>query len=371
MSGGHQDRALVSRAREGDRTAFALVVERHYPMLLGTCRRALHDAELARDAAQQAVLTAMLGLGRLRDDDRFGAWLIGIGLNVCRSLMGPRRRSVASLDGLSDRRERSALAASDPDLQEQLESAEVASRVRAAVAELPKGQRDAVSLYYLAGLTHGEIAEELGTQPGAVKTRLHKARRSLHSPLEPVWKEYFAMPTPTPDLIPVRIADLRRTTAGEPSTQRHVVFLEEIDAGRRMPIWIGPTEATGLAVILENVEVPRPGVHHFAAALLSATGSELREARIVKLTDTVFFAQVVLTDGSTVDARPSDALTLAALKDCPIYVASDVLDRAEERQPELSDLVAEALKAQDDATTLADEARARIQATTSPARRQR
>lgn len=367
MSAGDQDRVLVSRARDGDRGAFALVVERHYPMLLASCRRALEDAELARDAAQQAVLTAMLGLPRLREDERFGAWLIGIGLNVCRSLMRSHRPSVASLDGLIDRHEAPEPVASDPGLQQQVESAEVASRVRAAVGQLPPGQRHAVTLFYLAGLTHGEIAEEVGTQPGAVKTRLHKARHSLHNPLEPLWKEYFAMPTPTQELIPMRIADLRRTAGADPSAQRHVIFLEEIDGDRRMPIWIGPAEATGLAVILEKVELPRPGVFHFAAALLNATGGKLSEARIVKLTDAIFFAQAVLTDGTTVDARPSDALTLAALTGCPINVAADVLDHADERQPELRDLVEDALRAEDDASALAEEAKARIHATRSAA----
>lgn len=177
------------------------------------------------------------------------------------------------------------------------------------------------------------------------------------------------MPTSTSDLVPVRIADLRRTTADEPASQRHIVFLQEIDGDRRMLIWIGSAEATGLAVVLENVELPRPGVYHFAAALLKATGGELAEARIVKLTDSTFFAQAVLTDGTEVDARPSDALTLAALTGCPIYVAADVLDRAHERRPELSDLIEEARQAQDDATTLADEARARLEDTRSVARK--
>jgi len=121
--------------------------------------------------------------------------------------------------------------------------------------------------------------------------------------------------------------------------------------------------------VLENVELPRPGVYHFAAALLKATGGELREARVVKLTDSTFFAQAVLTDGTEVDARPSDALTLAALTGCPIYVAADVLDRAHENRPELSDLIEEAHQAQDDATTLADEAKARLGETRSLARK--
>lgn len=73
----------------------------------------------------------------------------------------------------------------------------------------------------------------------------------------------------------------------------------------------------------------------------------------------------MLTDGTAVDARPSDALTLAALTGRPICVATDVLDQADERHPELSDLIEEARRAEDDATTLAAEPR---HASTRPGR---
>lgn len=48
----------------------------------------LANVDLARDAAQEAVVRAMLGLDHLRDDARFGPWLVGIGLNLCRGLVG-------------------------------------------------------------------------------------------------------------------------------------------------------------------------------------------------------------------------------------------------------------------------------------------
>ena len=69
------DAELVAASRGGDRRAFALLVERHYGVLLATCRRATGDGELAADAAQEAVVTALVGLDRLRDPERFGAWL--------------------------------------------------------------------------------------------------------------------------------------------------------------------------------------------------------------------------------------------------------------------------------------------------------
>ncbi|MDQ3412884.1 MAG: RNA polymerase sigma factor, partial [Chloroflexota bacterium] len=83
MATGIDDTTLVQAARGGDKGAFGALVSRHRPLLRGVCQRALGDAGLAEDAAQEAILQAMLSLDRLRRPDRFGPWLAGIGLNLC------------------------------------------------------------------------------------------------------------------------------------------------------------------------------------------------------------------------------------------------------------------------------------------------
>src|SRR5215213_3433112 len=105
------DAELVAAARTGEAGAFAALAERHYGVLLATCRRALGDPQWARDAAQEAVVTAMLGLDRLRSDERFGEWLLGIALNTCRhvAVRAPAPRGVARR-GLRGRRAGGALA---------------------------------------------------------------------------------------------------------------------------------------------------------------------------------------------------------------------------------------------------------------------
>ena len=65
------DAALVTAAREGDKGAFAALLERHRPLLLALCQRTLRDAALAEDAAQEASLQALLGLDHLRHPERF------------------------------------------------------------------------------------------------------------------------------------------------------------------------------------------------------------------------------------------------------------------------------------------------------------
>jgi RNA polymerase sigma factor (sigma-70 family) len=354
---GLDDDALVAAARRGDKSAFAGLVQRHYPVLLSSCRRMLGDPERTRDAAQEAVLRAMLGLDRLADPSRFGAWLVGIGLNVCRSLLGVLVRETNTIDParLID------LADPDPDPATAAETSELAAGIWAAVSDLPAGQRTAVALFYLAGLTHAEIAEELGTSPGAVKTRLHKARAALREPLHDLYQERKPMTDQTQELIPMRVAELRRTAAPDPMTVRHIVFLQDDGGGERLPIWIGEAEANTLAVIIDQVELPRPGVHQFAAALLTAAGGELSEVRIVELIDSIFFAQAILTDGATVDARPSDALTLALVTGAPIRVARTVLDSAAAHRDEMRDRWEEAERAPDDAHAIADDVRRRLE----------
>jgi hypothetical protein len=146
--------------------------------------------------------------------------------------------------------------------------------------------------------------------------------------LNELWKEYFAMPTETSALVPMHVADLRRTADADPESAHNIVFLEDDEGSRRLPIWIGAVEATALAVALEELELPRPWTHQLTAALLQAAGGKLREVRIVELTESIFYAQIILSDGTEVDARPSDALTLAVHLGAPVYVAGAVLDKS-------------------------------------------
>src|SRR3954451_23848666 len=143
------DADLVAAARGGDRRAFAVLVERHYGVLLATCRRTSADGELAADAAQEAVVTALVGLERLRDPERFGAWLIGIGLNLCRRALQDRASWARS--------EAADTPAPGRGPQDAAEAAQGAERVRAAIAPLHGGQRAAVPLLRIGGLSPAEV----------------------------------------------------------------------------------------------------------------------------------------------------------------------------------------------------------------------
>jgi bifunctional DNase/RNase len=212
-----------------------------------------------------------------------------------------------------------------------------------------------VRLCYFEGLTQAEAAARLGIEVGAVKTRLHKARAALRRRLGATWQEEAlnqrmdrrrltkaagamagaaavqrlgAEPAAAEGgLVAMRLRDVFRRRA-EDGTVAHVALLEETGGERVLPIWMGEFEATALALRLEGVQPPRPLAYGLMAGLLAATGGTLREVRISRLADRVFYAEVVIEgpEGSrAVDARPSDALNLALLAGAPILVEPGVL----------------------------------------------
>jgi hypothetical protein len=79
------DNELAWRARTGDAGAFALLVERHFPSARALAARLCAHPDDVDDIVQEAFLQAFTGLGRLRDPDRFGAWLAGIIRNISRA----------------------------------------------------------------------------------------------------------------------------------------------------------------------------------------------------------------------------------------------------------------------------------------------
>ena|ERR1700732_429301 len=320
---------LVHAAQEGDRVALGALVGRHRLMALSLCRRLLNDDALAEDAVQEASLQALLHITRLRKRDRFGAWLAGIALNVCRSWLRERARESWSWDAILGGQRGLGSVDWQSDPEEIAVEADLAHRVQAAVAQLPASQRQAVTLFYLSGLTYQEMIAALGISLGAVKTRLHKGRKALRTRLFEELEEMPMPAQPSTNPIAMHVVDVRRTHKGEEQKERFVVLLEETDGDRQLPIWIGPHEGTAIALHLEKVEVPRPHAYMFLANILRAAGGQLVEARISRLEGEVFYAIAKIRSGGgktlEIDARPSDVINLALLTGAPLFVEPSIL----------------------------------------------
>ncbi len=135
------------------------------------------------------------------------------------------------------------------------------------------------------------------------------------------------------DAVEVRVTDVRRAVPEQDVPTYHMVVLEEVAAGRRLPIWIGEYEGTAIALQMEGVRAPRPLTFGFMADILQAAGARLREVRISKLVDGTFYAvaDVEGRDGRReVDCRPSDAISLALSAGAPIRVAERVFEASKE-----------------------------------------
>ena len=131
-----------------------------------------------------------------------------------------------------------------------------------------------------------------------------------------------------PTTVPMHVADVRDTGGDDPLAS-HVVLLEEEGGPRRLPIWIGAARGhDARRRASTTVDLPRPDTYRFAADLLAAAGARLREVRIVRLAEMIFYAQAVLEDGASVDARPSDAINLALVTGAPVLVEEAVLAQA-------------------------------------------
>jgi hypothetical protein len=126
----------------------------------------------------------------------------------------------------------------------------------------------------------------------------------------------------TTDMVPVTIAGVATAPDKGPGRrcQRDEEPLTSAGSGVRS------VRVTALAFGLQGQEFPRPMTYQLMASLVAAAGSGVRSVRVTRRADDIFYAQVTLRGGAVVDARPSDAINLAAVTGAPILVASGLLD---------------------------------------------
>ena len=266
-------------------------------------RRMLRDPVEAEDVVQEAILRAYLGLEQLREPDRFGSWLCGIALNLARM----RLREAARWAELPE----TLAAAESPDELGQL---------RDAIAVLPPGQREAVVMHYLIGLSGSEIGALLGRSPGSVRVQLHRARERLREALPQPRKEAWTM-------VELTVDDVLAQYEGASPRESRVIMLRERDGGRMLPIWVGSPEGNALALQLGSEPPLRPLTIDLAVRLLEVAGARVDRVVVSRLHENVFYAAIVIGD-EEVDARPSDAINLAVRAGAPIYAEEEVMAQA-------------------------------------------
>lgn len=161
---------LVLRCQRGDRGAFEELVGGWERRLFFYVRRLVRDEEEAWAVLQEVWLRVLRGIRRLKDPHRLPVWLYAVARNTA---MSHHREEYARGHAPLPAEPREAPG---EDVIARFDDAE---QVHAALARLPRGDREVLTLFFLRDLAIAEVAEVLGIPPGTVKSRLFKARRAL------------------------------------------------------------------------------------------------------------------------------------------------------------------------------------------------
>jgi RNA polymerase sigma-70 factor (ECF subfamily) len=185
------DADLVDGLRAGDPQVFETLVRGQGPRLLSVTRRILKDEDEARDAVQDAFVSAFRARKQFQADSRISTWLHRIAVNAALSrLRSRRRRPEESLDDLlprflPDGHHVEHFTAWTEPADVTISRKETAEQVRQAIDSLPETFRTVLMLRDIEGLSSDEAASLLNITPNAVKLRLHRARMALRTLLAP------------------------------------------------------------------------------------------------------------------------------------------------------------------------------------------
>ncbi len=118
------------------------------------------------------------------------------------------------------------------------------------------------------------------------------------------------------------------------SLTESIIFLDETEGTRILPIWIGPMEAQAIAIRLSGYPSPRPMTHDLLFSVIKTLGLTVKRVTITDIVENTYYSQLHLAepDGSNlrlVDSRPSDAVALAVRFGCPIFINENVFEKTQ------------------------------------------
>jgi RNA polymerase sigma-70 factor, ECF subfamily len=169
------DPDLIEQYLRGDAAAFSTLVRRHEKRVYNLCFRMLGREEDARDASQDAFLTALRKLSSFRGEAQFTTWLHRVTVNACYDLLRRKKREPL----LEAPREDDAPEPPGPASPDHADSAVASVDVQRALLRVPQEFRAVLVLHDVHDLAYEDIAETLGIPVGTVKSRLHAALAKL------------------------------------------------------------------------------------------------------------------------------------------------------------------------------------------------
>jgi RNA polymerase sigma-70 factor (ECF subfamily) len=163
-------------ARKGDVDAFGRVVEAFQKPVFNLCYRMLGNPEDAEDAAQESFWRAFQGLSKYDFQRPFGTWMLSIAAHYCIDRLRRKRPILLSLDSLLPDDDAPDDA---PNPEDQTRRKQEQEAVQKLLSVLGREERAMIVMRYWYDMSYEEIARSLRVSVGAVKSRLHRARRTL------------------------------------------------------------------------------------------------------------------------------------------------------------------------------------------------
>jgi RNA polymerase sigma-70 factor, ECF subfamily len=176
----HTD-VLAALLQNGDTQAFRTLFDRFRTPVYAYCARMLGDRDEAEDATQETFILALRDASALSAPERFRGWLFGIARHRVMMMIRDRRngKREALDEGIRD----------DETPHVAAERTEIRDQVRKAIAALPPEYREVVIFRDFHHLSYAEIALATDSTEGAVRSRLHRARKALVTKLTPIFAE--------------------------------------------------------------------------------------------------------------------------------------------------------------------------------------
>ncbi len=179
------DSKLISDGLQGDRDAFEILFSRYRPILYRLAQRILRNHEESEDAVQNCTLAAFRKMKSFKYEGAFRSWLARILVNEAITILRKRKRTYSSECSIPQERAEAADSVPDPrpDPEQILSQKQNASALMRKLSQLSSGQRAVLLLCEIYEYTTEEAGAMLQVPPGAIRSRLFRARRQLASTL--------------------------------------------------------------------------------------------------------------------------------------------------------------------------------------------
>ena len=187
----NSDAQAIAAVRHGEVDRFAELVERYQAPAIRLAYTFLGNYEDARDASQEAFVSAYRSLAAFRGGAKFSTWLYRIVINKCKDAYKHRARrpAIAGRVGVPDSNDDESffIDVDDPSAgpDEQLANRELGRQLTLAIRELPMQQQTAFLLHHVHGLALADAAQIMGCRTGTVKAHVFRATESLRKRLTP------------------------------------------------------------------------------------------------------------------------------------------------------------------------------------------